>query len=122
MTTSDNFEEYLKATGVGLATRKLAASSKPTVSLTEDGDNYRLSTVTTFKTTVLAFTLAQEFTEEAEDGRQWITTVNRDGNKLLQIQKLDTLSAIITRTFTDDGMAAVYVCGDVVSNRSYKRI
>ncbi|WP_162688718.1 MULTISPECIES: lipocalin/fatty-acid binding family protein [unclassified Streptomyces] len=122
MTSSDNYEDYLKATGVGMATRKLAASSKPTVTITEDGDNYRMKTVTTFKTIDLAFKIGEEFVEETDDGRKANTTITRDGDKLVQVQKLDTLSTRITRTFIDNGLIAVFAVGDVVSNRSYKRI
>ncbi|MFD5142670.1 lipocalin/fatty-acid binding family protein [Streptomyces sp. NPDC058401] len=122
MTSSDNFEEYLKAVGVGFATRKLAASSKPTVELTENGDNLTLKTVTTFKTTDLAFTLGEEFTEETADGRKCQTTFVRDGNRLIQTQKLDNLNATITRTFNGDALIAKFEAGGVVSNRTYKRV
>ncbi|MER5865925.1 lipocalin/fatty-acid binding family protein [Kitasatospora sp. NPDC002040] len=122
MTSSDNFEEYLKAVGVGFATRKLAASSKPTVELTEDGDAFTLKTTTTFKTITLAFTLGQEFAEETDDGRKVPTTIVRDGNKLVQQQHLDGLIATITRTFTADGLEATFEADGVVSKRSYKRV
>lgn len=122
MTSSDNFEEYLKAVGVGLATRKLEASSKPTVELTEDGDNFKMKTVTTLKTMDLAFKLGEEFVEETSDGRKCNTTIVREGNKLIQAQKLDNLTATITRTFTDDGLAATFEAVGVVSKRVYKRI
>ncbi|MFI5761857.1 lipocalin/fatty-acid binding family protein [Streptomyces sp. NPDC051563] len=122
MTSSDNFEEYLKAVGVGFATRKLAASSKPTEELTEDGNAFTLKTVTTFKTTNLAFVLGEEFIEEREDGDKFPTTIVRDGNKLVQTQKLDNVTATITRTFTADGLEATLEADGVVSKRSYKRV
>ena len=121
MVGSDNFEEYLKAIGVGLATRKIAAASKPTVEVQEDGDNLKLKTTTTLKTTDLAFTLGKEFVEETEDGRKCNTTVTRDGNKLVQVQKLDDLTATITRTFNDTGFDATFEADGVVSKRTYKR-
>ncbi|MFI5866399.1 lipocalin/fatty-acid binding family protein [Streptomyces sp. NPDC051546] len=122
MTGSDNFEEYLNAVGVGFATRKLAASSKPTVEVTEDGNAFTLKTVTTFKTTHLAFVLGGEFIEEREDGAKFPTTIVRDGNQLVQTQKLDNATATITRTFTADGLEATFEADGVVSKRSYKRV
>ncbi len=114
MTMSDGYEAYLKAIGVGLATRKITASQTPAVEVQEDGDNFRLKTTITLKTTDLAFKAGEEFVEETDDGRKFNTTVTRDGNTLIQVQKLDTLSA--------DGLEATFQTGDTVSKRSYKRL
>lgn len=122
MTSSDNYEEYLKAIGVGMATRKLDASSKPTVEFQESGDDFKMKTTTTFKTIDLAFTLGKEFTEETSDGRQCQTTVTRNGNTLVQVQKLEGMTSTVARTFADDGFEATFEAGGVVSKRSYKRV
>lgn len=122
MVSSDNYEEYLKAVGVGFANRKLAASSKPTVEITTDGGAWRLKTVTTFKTTDLAFVLGEEFTEEREDGRECLTTFTLDGDTLTQVQKLDAADATITRRVGADGMHAAFEAGGVVAHRRYKRV
>ncbi|MET9535036.1 lipocalin/fatty-acid binding family protein [Streptomyces sp. NPDC006649] len=122
MTSSDNYEEYLKATGVRPATRKIEAASKPTVELTENGDNLKLKTTTTLKTIDLVFTLDKEFVEETTDGRKCNTTVTRDGNTLIQTQKLDGQTFTITRTFRDNGLDATFEANGAVSKRIYKRI
>ncbi|MFJ2406593.1 lipocalin/fatty-acid binding family protein [Streptomyces xanthochromogenes] len=121
MTRGDNYEEFLKEIGVGLATRKIAAASRPTVEIQQDGDNLKLKTTTTLKTIELVFTLGIEFTEETEDGRKAQTLITADGDKLIQVQKLEGLTATTTRTFSDDGLDATFQSGNVVSRRSYKR-
>ncbi|MGW5401429.1 lipocalin/fatty-acid binding family protein [Streptomyces sp. NPDC003952] len=121
MTKSDNFEEYLKEIGVGLATRKLAAASKPTEDIRANGDDWRMKTTTTLKTIELVFTLGQEFTEETADGRKCQTVFTVNGNVLTQVQKLEGMTCTITRTFTEDGLTAVFQAGHVVSTRVYRR-
>ncbi|MFZ3467532.1 lipocalin/fatty-acid binding family protein [Streptomyces sp. 4.24] len=122
MISSDNYEEFLKATGVGLATRKLEASAKPTVTITQDGDSFTMRTATALKAAEVAFTLGREFVQETTDGRKAITSVTLGGNKLTEVQDLEGRTVTIHRSFSDDGMDAVFTAGAVVSNCSYKRI
>lgn len=123
MTSSDNFEDYLKATGVALAARTLAASSKPTETFTDAGDGtWTYRSVTAFATLDLAFTLGQAFTEEPSAGRTCTTAFTADGNKFMQVQIFDTVTATITRTFIDDGLNTSFEAADTVATRSYKRI
>ncbi|MGW5399636.1 lipocalin/fatty-acid binding family protein [Streptomyces sp. NPDC003952] len=121
MTTSTNFEEYLKAIGVGMATRKIIAASEPTVEIEQDGDNYKMKTTTTFKTIDLAFKLGEEFVEDTDDGRKCNTTVSGDGNVLVQVQKFDSVTATITRSFTADGFEARHEAAGIVAQRFFKR-
>ncbi|CAG7828979.1 unnamed protein product [Allacma fusca] len=121
MVSSENFDEYLKAVGVGLVTRKLANNSKPTIEVTENGDKYLFKTITTFKTIDLDFEVGKEFTEETADGRKAQTTITRNGNVFTQTQKIDKLNATITRTFSDNTLTAVFQAGDVTSTRVYKK-
>ncbi len=122
MISSDSYEEYLKAVGVGPATRKVEASATPTVTITQDCDSFTIKTATALKDTEVAFTLGREFVQEIADGRKATTTVTLGGNKLSEVQDLDGRTVSIHRSFTDEGMDAVFTAGDVVSNRSYRRI
>jgi fatty acid-binding protein 3 len=70
LVSSDNFDEYLKACGVGMAKRALAATAKPTIEITENGGVFTMKTLSTFKNTEITFTLGQEFDEETADGRK----------------------------------------------------
>ena len=42
----------------------------PTVEITEEGGEFELKTITTFKTTVIKFKLGEPFEEETADGRK----------------------------------------------------
>jgi hypothetical protein len=49
--------------GVGFVLRKTAASLKPTVTIINDGDNWKISTVTTFRSLEVSFVDGVEFEE-----------------------------------------------------------
>ena len=66
--SGENFDEFLKALGVGFILRNLAKTSKPTIEITLDGDEYTIKTITTLKTTEIKFKLGEEFEENRMDG------------------------------------------------------
>ncbi|XP_070508499.1 probable fatty acid-binding protein [Chironomus tepperi] len=116
---SENFEEYMKALGVGFFLRKIGNNVTPTVFLVKKGDWYEFHTESTFKTTILKFKLGEEFEEETMDGRVVKTTMTLDGNTLNQVQKTDKKSTIV-REFTETECKVICTYGDVVSTRWYK--
>jgi hypothetical protein len=122
MVSSENYDEYLKAIGVDMVARKLANNSKPTIEITENGQNINLKTITTFKTVDLNFILGEEFEEETEAGYKAKTTINQDGNRLVQVLKLDGLEAHKTRTFTGSEMIEEIKAGGVTSKRVYCKV
>merc|ERR1719309_1445984 len=89
LTDSQNFDEYMKAIGVGLATRQVANVTKPTAVISRDGDKVTLKTLSTFKNTEISFKLGQEFDETTADDRNVKSTVTLDGGKLVHLQKWD---------------------------------
>ena len=50
--------------------RNLAAAAKPVTEIKQEGDEYIITTTTTFKTTEIKFKLGVEFDEETADGRK----------------------------------------------------
>lgn len=60
---SENFDEYMKALGVGFVTRKAAANIKPTVTITNDGNKWSLKMVSTLKSSETNFEDGVEFDE-----------------------------------------------------------
>lgn len=80
----------------GFATRKLAASSKPKTTISEDGDLYTVTTVsavgTTVRTLTDSFTLGQAFDKQLDDGRTVKATVTREGNRLVERSRPSTPS------------------------------
>ncbi|KAG5673443.1 hypothetical protein PVAND_003489 [Polypedilum vanderplanki] len=116
---SENFEEYMKALGVGFFLRKIGNNTTPTIWLEKKGDWYEFHTESTFKTTILRFKLGEEFDEETLDGREVKTIMTLDGNTLTQTQKTEKKS-VITREFTETECKTVCIYGDVVSTRWYR--
>uniref|UniRef100_A0A8C7DLT4 Fatty acid binding protein 7, brain, b n=1 Tax=Oncorhynchus kisutch TaxID=8019 RepID=A0A8C7DLT4_ONCKI len=66
---SDNFDEYMKALGVGFATRQVGNVTKPTVIIAKEGDKVVVKTQSTFKNTEISFKLGEEFDEATADDR-----------------------------------------------------
>jgi hypothetical protein len=61
--SSENFEEYMKEIGVGFATRKLGASVKPTLIISQSGQDWSLKLESTLKNSETKFTDGVEFEE-----------------------------------------------------------
>ncbi|XP_015593287.1 fatty acid-binding protein, muscle isoform X2 [Cephus cinctus] len=117
--STEKFDEYMKALGVGLVTRKMGASVNPVIELTESDDVYTLKTSSTFKNSEIKFKLGEEFDEETPDGRKVKSVITLDGNKMTQIQKGDK-ETIIEREFTPTEVKAVMKVDDIVCTRVYK--
>ncbi|XP_055332981.1 sodium/calcium exchanger regulatory protein 1-like [Paramacrobiotus metropolitanus] len=126
LTSSQNFDDYLKAANVSFVYRKLATTvESATVEIIKTGgDEYTMKTVTAVKSHELKFKLNQEFTEQTMDGRALQTTMKLEGNKLIQTQKdaKTNTDSIIEREFMKDEMVTTLKCKGAVSVRKYKRI
>ncbi|KAL8591536.1 hypothetical protein ACOMHN_055503 [Nucella lapillus] len=117
---TDNFDEYMKAVGVGLVMRKLGGRLKPTQEIAVKGDDWHIKTITTFKCSELQFTLGKPFEETTIDGRTVTTTVRVDGQKLIQEQKGDP-DSLITREFDGKQMTMTLNTKGVICTRTYQK-
>merc|ERR1712179_137872 len=86
-TSASNYEEFLKAVGVGFILRKAALASTPVMIIKEDGGQWTMITKTTVKSIELKFRLGEEFEEDTTDGRHCKTVVTLEGNKMTTNQK-----------------------------------
>lgn len=121
MVSSENFDEFMKAIGVGLITRKAANAVTPTVELRKEGDVYNLVTSSTFKTTEVKFKPGEEFDEDRADGAKVKSVCTFEGNTLKQIQKAaDGMEVSYVREFGPEEMKAVMTAKDVTCTRVYK--
>ncbi|XP_037872127.1 cellular retinoic acid binding protein isoform X1 [Bombyx mori] len=119
--STDNFDSFMKALGVGLITRKAANAVTPTVELRKDGDEYNLVTSSTFKTTEMKFKPGEEFEEDRADGAKVKSVCTFEGNTLKQVQKApDGLEVTYVREFGPEEMKAVMTAKDVTCTRVYK--
>ncbi|XP_050450229.1 myelin P2 protein isoform X2 [Cataglyphis hispanica] len=119
LSSSENFDDFMKALGVGMVTRKMGATVSPVVELTEKDGVYTLKTTSTFKNTEIKFKLGEEFDEDTVDGRKVKSVCTLEGNKLIQVQKGDK-NTTIEREFTPTEMKAIMKVDDIVCTRVYK--
>lgn len=61
--SSDNFDEYMKALGIGIIKRKLGASLKPTCIISRDGNTWILKMESSAKNIETRFVEGVEFDE-----------------------------------------------------------
>ncbi|MEJ1277704.1 nestin [Cricetulus griseus] len=106
---SENFEELLKALGVNMMLRKIAvaAASKPTVEIKQEGESFYIKTSTTVRTTEINFKIGEEFEEQTVDGRPCKSLVKWESeNKMVCEQRLlkgEGPKTSWTRELTNDG-------------------
>ncbi|XP_038622466.1 myelin P2 protein-like isoform X1 [Tachyglossus aculeatus] len=104
LSSSENFEDYMKALGVGLATRKLGNLARPSVTISMKGDTVTLRTDSTLKSTEISFKLGQEFDETTADNRKTKSVVTLEKGALNHIQKWDGKQTTIKRKLVDGKM------------------
>ncbi|XP_022907160.1 myelin P2 protein isoform X2 [Onthophagus taurus] len=119
--SSDNFDNYMKAMGVGLMTRKVGATVSPVVELKKEGDTYVLTSTSTFKNMTTKFQPGVEFDDETADGRKVKSIITIAGDTITEVQtdqngKVST----IERTFSDQEIKMVLKVDDVICTRVYK--
>jgi hypothetical protein len=117
---SENFDDYMKAVGVGAVMAKLGSTAKPTLKFSVDGDTWTMKSETTLKSTKVEFKLGVEFDETTADDRKMKTTFTLDGNKLTQDQKGE-IPSVITREVDGDKMVVKCMAKDVVATRYYAK-
>ena len=127
MESSEKFDDFMKALGVGMIKRKLANSVVPVneIEISDEG-LYTIRTLTTVRTTEIHFRLNETFTEDTIDGRKTQTTPTREGNFLKLDQKGDKSrgekDSVMTRDLVGDTITMELIVDNIVCTRIYKRI
>ncbi|KAK5857616.1 hypothetical protein PBY51_010849 [Eleginops maclovinus] len=118
---SQNFDEYMKALGVGFATRQVGNVTKPTVVISQDGDKVVLKTLSTFRNTEVSAKLGEEFDETTQDDRHVKSTFTMEGDKLVQVQKWDSKETKFVREIKDGKLVATVTFEGVQAVRTYEK-
>uniref|UniRef100_A0A672HVM6 Cellular retinoic acid-binding protein 1 n=2 Tax=Salarias fasciatus TaxID=181472 RepID=A0A672HVM6_SALFA len=118
---SQNFDEYMKALGVGFATRQVGNVTKPTVVISKDGDKVVVKTLSTFKNTELSAKLGEEFDETTVDDRHVKSTFTMEGDKFVQTQKWDGKETKFVRELKDGKMVMTLTFEGVQAVRTYEK-
>ncbi|KAH0617609.1 hypothetical protein JD844_016036 [Phrynosoma platyrhinos] len=122
LVSSENFDDYMKELGVGLATRKLGSLAKPKVIISVKGDEITIRTESTFKNSQITFKLGQEFQETTADDRKTKTVITLERGALVQVQKWNGKESTIRRKIVDGKMVAECVMKGVTCTRVYEKI
>ncbi|XP_036435940.1 fatty acid binding protein 4b [Colossoma macropomum] len=122
LTSSDNFDEYMKAVGIGFASRQIANMAKPSLLFSVDDQGvFSMKSMTTFKTVEIKFKLDEEFDEITADDRQAKTVMSLVDGKLVQTQSWEGKSTTLEREIQDGKLIVKCVMDDVVAVRTYER-
>ncbi|XP_066480034.1 myelin P2 protein-like [Tiliqua scincoides] len=122
LVSSENFDDYVKELGVGLATRKLGSLAKPKVIISMKGDEITIRTESAFKTTQITFRLGQEFHETTADNRKTKTVVNLEKGALVQVQKWNGKESTIRRKLVDGKMVVECSMKGTTCTRVYTKV
>jgi len=123
LSTSENFDGFLREIGVGLMKRKLANNSYPTVEFNKDeNDNFIFKSHTIIKSSETRFRLGEEFDEDRLDGKRVKSLVVAEGNKFIQTQRDGEQEIKYIREFGNDEIRVTSIVNNVTCLRIYKRI
>ncbi|MGW6868981.1 lipocalin/fatty-acid binding family protein [Streptomyces sp. NPDC054901] len=122
MTSTDNYDAYLKAVRIGLIQRQMAMKAKPTLDITENGGRWSVKTLTALNNAEIEFVPGETVTEKTVEGLTCPSVITLDGGRFIQKLHLDGSVATVTRTFTDDAMHEVSEAAGVTANRTFKRL
>nr|XP_004656953.1 myelin P2 protein [Jaculus jaculus] len=122
LVSSEHFDDYMKALGVGLTTRKLGNLAKPKVIISKKGDYMTIRTESTFKNTEISFKLGREFEETTADNRKTKSVVTLERGSLNQVQKWDGKETTIKRKVVDGKMVVECMVKGVVCTRIYEKV
>ncbi|KAF7669456.1 hypothetical protein LDENG_00186140 [Lucifuga dentata] len=122
LTNSENFDEYMKAIGVGFATRQMGNVVKPNLLISVDADGFiSMKSQSTFKSTEIKFKMNEEFDETTADDRKTKTVITLENGKLVQKQTWDGKTTTLEREIQDGKLIAKCIMDDVVAVRTYSK-
>ncbi|BHF80418.1 Lipocalin / cytosolic fatty-acid binding protein [Sparganum proliferum] len=104
---SDGFDEVMGRLGVNFVVRKAGNTLKPTLTITKDGDRYKMVSSSTFKTTQFEFKMGEPFEETTPDGRKV-----QVGDKTTEIERM----------IEGDRLKTIVRVEELVSHRDYKKV
>ncbi|CAI4222218.1 unnamed protein product [Auanema sp. JU1783] len=115
----ENFEDYLKASGVNLLLRKVASTSNPSIEFKKNDDgSWTFYFYSTVKNGKFRFQLGEETEEITPDGRKFKSTITVENGKLIHKQKAytsGTKDSYIERWVDGEKLYTTAECDGVLS-------
>ncbi|KAG5864168.1 hypothetical protein JTB14_028462 [Gonioctena quinquepunctata] len=118
-----NLLEFLQKTGFPEDKAKKMAESKPTVTVSVDGDKITYISEESLKTFETVLILGQTVVEDHPSGLKGNSTPTLDGSTLKVVTKADD-GRTLTRTynFSDSGFELIMSANGLEAKRSFKRV
>nr|WLG17450.1 fatty acid-binding protein D [Brachionus rotundiformis] len=124
--SKENFEEFLKALGVGVILRKIAKNITPTLIIKGEGRKWSVKMTSSFKNLEYNFNLDEEFDDVTIDGRKVKCIFKLEGKKLITEQrdfKSKELISKIEKYVDEKGhMIEFLYAKNIISKRTFKRV
>lgn len=123
----ENYDAYLSALGANFVIRKAMTASTPQIDIIEiSTGTWKLVWTTTLKSVELQFEIGKAFEEVTNYGVRCTMLFTLEGEDTL-IQDLKPLDSReketrVIRVFSDKGMDAEFICGNVVSKQFFERV
>jgi len=124
---SENFDEYLKALGVGMVKRKVVSGMTPTVEIQQSGTHYVIINTTSFSTDKSEFDIGTEFEAEIKgvtDGTMKNVPSIKDGKLVISSTPGTAKSTNPTTTereIINGELVQTLTCGGAVAKRIFKK-
>ncbi|XP_075676295.1 fatty acid-binding protein-like [Dermatophagoides pteronyssinus] len=124
LTTSDNFDAFLREIGVGFLARKLANLTRPHLEIVKEPNGYiAMKVEAPHKTLVNRFRINEYFNETRMDGKVCKSIVEFiPPNKFIQMQWDNGLEIKYIREFVDNKINVKSICNNIQSFRVYTRV
>jgi fatty acid-binding protein 3 len=120
--STEHFDDYMKALGVGMVMRKMGASVKPIVTISRNADTWTIKSESSLKTTSFDFQFGKEFDETTADGRNVKSTITEDSpQKWTHVQKGDPPSTLVRELLDGNTLKLTMTAKGVTATRIYKR-
>ncbi|OQV13130.1 putative Retinitis pigmentosa 9 protein-like protein [Hypsibius exemplaris] len=121
--SGENFESYLKATGLSDEHVEIGKQLKPTIEISQNGEEWTLDIQTEVMTKKVTFKLGTEFSETTPSGKTVKSIIRKEGDKLVQTQTFENgFKPTIDLEFSDSGLTMTYTWPAGKTVRNYKRV
>ena len=127
LVSAEQYDQFLKANGVGFLLRKAIPCFSPTIEITEAVEClWKVKTSTIFKTFEIEFKLNEEFDETTPDGREVRSVVTVEDGVLVWLERSKKEGVASTKTvgrMEEDLMVFTYTVDgfpDLVCTQKFK--
>ncbi|XP_003723457.1 cellular retinoic acid-binding protein 1 [Strongylocentrotus purpuratus] len=120
----ENMDEFLKAAGVGLVIRKLMWMFTPEIEITQDGEDYVITTKMPMITDRVEFKIGKEFTHKLPpDFKEDHTLISTWEGDQLVTKILSQEDGVTTaRTLVGEKLVMTQSKGDVTATRTFYKM